>query len=255
MADGLSDLEASAQTCQDVLLVLIAKSPLAHNVAIKGGVVMKHLSGDNRRATQDFDFDFIRYSIEDNAIRQFIDALSSVTSNITIAITKDIEELKHQSYSGKRVHIRLTDSAGTGINTKLDIGVHKKAEISQDEYCFTLDKADGSVTLLVNSKEQIVVEKLQSLIKLGPFSTRYKDIYDMYYLLEIEGVDRSRFDALIASEILQDPAYRENTASDIHKRLENTLTNRRFVDAITRSKKNWLDVSYDDLTKSLLEKI
>jgi hypothetical protein len=29
------------------------------NVTIKGGVVMQHLSGDSRRATQDFDFDFI----------------------------------------------------------------------------------------------------------------------------------------------------------------------------------------------------
>jgi predicted nucleotidyltransferase component of viral defense system len=59
--EGLGYLDASARTCQDVLLALIAKSPLSRNVTIKGGVVMQHLSKDNRRATQDLDFDFIQY--------------------------------------------------------------------------------------------------------------------------------------------------------------------------------------------------
>ncbi len=36
--------------------------------------------------------------------------------------------------------------------------------------------------MLINSDEQILAEKLRSLLKFGPFSTRYKDVYDMYYL-------------------------------------------------------------------------
>ena len=59
LADGFSYLDAGARTCQDIILSLIAKSALVDNVTIKGGVVMQHLSGDSRRATQDFDFDFI----------------------------------------------------------------------------------------------------------------------------------------------------------------------------------------------------
>ena len=27
----------------------------------------------------------------------------------------------------------------------------------------------------------MLAEKLRSLLKFGPFSTRYKDVYDMYY--------------------------------------------------------------------------
>ena len=34
-------------------------------------------------------------------------------------------------------------------------------------------------TRVVNSKEQIFVEKLKSLLKLGVVSTRYKDVYDL----------------------------------------------------------------------------
>ena len=35
--------------------------------------------------------------------------------------------------------------------------------------------------MLINSDEQMLAEKLRSLLKFGPFSTRYKDVYDMYY--------------------------------------------------------------------------
>lgn len=42
--------------------------------------------------------------------------------------------------------------------TKLDIGVHKNFDIEQDEYCFDLNNIKESVTLLINSKEQIFTE-------------------------------------------------------------------------------------------------
>ena len=73
-----SAANASSRACQDVLLSKIAKSQLSKNVTIKGGVIISHLSKDKRRATRDFDLDFIRYSLDDDSIRQFIDKLDSV---------------------------------------------------------------------------------------------------------------------------------------------------------------------------------
>ena len=172
LAEGFSYLDASSRTCQDVILALIAQSPLVNNVTIKGGVVMQHLSGDSRRATQDIDLDFIRYSLIENSIRAFITKLSAQSNDIGISILSAMEELKHQDYKGKRVYIRMTDSDGTSIDTKLDIGVHKDINIEQGVYCFDLGKLDDSVTLLINTKEQIFVEKLKVLLRLGNLSTR-----------------------------------------------------------------------------------
>ena len=45
-----------------------SKSSLNRNVTIKGGVVMRSLSGEIRRATQDIDLDFIRYSISEEGL-------------------------------------------------------------------------------------------------------------------------------------------------------------------------------------------
>jgi hypothetical protein len=45
---------------------------MARNATIKGGVVMRSLSKNARRAMQDIDLDFIRYSISDESIRQHV---------------------------------------------------------------------------------------------------------------------------------------------------------------------------------------
>lgn len=62
--DGYTEINAEARVCQDIVLKAIANSSLNRNVTIKGGVVMRSISGDSRRATQDMDFDFIRYSLD-----------------------------------------------------------------------------------------------------------------------------------------------------------------------------------------------
>jgi hypothetical protein len=250
--DGLGYLDASARTCQDVLLALMAASPLARNVTIKGGVVLQHLSRDSRRATQDIDFDFIRYSIDNDSIRRFIKVLDQASDDVTLAITGAIEELRHQDYSGKRVRLRISDSVGTAIDTKLDIGVHKDADFSQEEYCFELGGMADSVTLLVNSKAQIVVEKLRSLLRIGAFSTRYKDVFDLYYLLVIEHVDVAALAKLMRKHIFEDDGFRENSMADVHRRLANVLNSPQFVSRITSSKKNWIEIPYEVVAEEVL---
>lgn len=73
-----------------------------------------------------------------------------------------LKKLHHQLYDGKRVNISIIDNYNNYLETKLDIGVHKYFELEQDEYIFDFDIFDGSVSLLINSPEQIVCEKLKS---------------------------------------------------------------------------------------------
>ena len=85
--------------------------------------------------TCDIDPDFIHYSLDEKSIRRFVDALNCL-QGISISVDGSIEELKHQDYHGKCVHIRITDGFGTSITTKMDIGVHRHFELEQDEFCF-----------------------------------------------------------------------------------------------------------------------
>ena len=242
--EGYSEINAEARVCQDIILKAIAKSQLNRNVTIKGGVVMRSISGDARRATQDMDFDFIRYSLSEEAIRVFIQKLNCL-DGITITITGDIEELSQQEYRGKRVYVNISDNSGNTFMSKIDLGVHKNMQIEQDEYCFDLCMDDVGASLLINSKEQIFAEKLRSLLRFGPVSTRYKDIFDMYYLTEY--VDKDRLKECIETYIFSDSDMRETTMNDVISRIEATFKNRLYRNNIERaSRANWLDVSVDN---------
>ena len=180
---GYKRIEASSKVCQDIILNKISECDFKNNITIKGGVVMHNISKDVRRATRDLDLDFIKYSLADDAIINFISKLNKVNDGIIITIIGNIEKLHHQDYDGKRLNISLKDNYNNIIDTKLDIGVNKFLELEQEEMCFDLSMLDNEITLLANSCEQIFSEKLKSLLKFGIRSTRYKDIFDFYYLI------------------------------------------------------------------------
>src|SRR5699024_1244609 len=129
---------------------------------------------------------------------------------ISIEIVGKIEKLHHQDYDGKRVNIRLIDSNEFIINTKLDIGVHKLFDIEQDNYCFDLGIFKENVNLLINSRKQIFAEKLKSLLKFGITSTRYKDVFDFYYLINNEKLDKNKLLKYIDILIFEDSLMKEN---------------------------------------------
>lgn len=96
--EGYSEANAQARVCQDIILYGISKGSLSRNVTIKSGVVMRNISKDARRATQDIDLDFIRYPISDEAIESFVGWLY-LNEGIHISLKKPIIELNH-----RRVH-------------------------------------------------------------------------------------------------------------------------------------------------------
>ena len=199
--DGYSEVNSEARVCQDIVLKAISQGSLNRNITVKGGVVMRSITGDSRRATQDMDLDFIRYSLSDDSIRTFIDKLNCL-DGITIRIDGDITELSQQEYNGKRVMVIIEDDTGHSLKSKIDLGVHKQVQIEQDEYCFDVCLDDVGASLLINSKEQIFAEKLRSLLKFGPLSTRYKDIFDLCYLTD--HVEKKRLQGCLDTYIFND---------------------------------------------------
>lgn len=216
---------------------------------------MHSISKDLRRATRDMDLDFIKYSLEDNSIIRFIEELSNVDDGIKIKIEGEIKELHHQDYDGKRVNIELFDKYGNKLKTKLDIGVHKLLDIKQDEYCFDLSIINKNANLLINSKEQIFVEKIKSLLKLGFRSTRYKDLFDFYYLINKTELDKEKLMNCFNILIFKDETMRENNIEDVVNRLQMTFNSNAYRNHLSNPKNNWLDITVDDAIMSVLKYI
>ena len=242
-ADGYLDDNAEAKVCQDIVLKALSESSLCGNATIKGGVVMRSITGDSRRATQDMDIDFIRYSLEDDSIRAFIRTLDCLP-DIHITQTGRITELKQQDYHGKRVFVRISDSTGDTIESKIDLGVHKHLQIEQEEYCFEIGCYDDGANLLINSKEQMFAEKLRSLLKFGPNSTRFKDIFDMCYLSE--HVDIPGLKNCLREFIFDDSGMRENDIGDVQERVRRTFASKNYVKRLAGSRHNWLGIDIQE---------
>jgi len=250
--EGYTNANASAKVCQDIILNEIAQSAYFKNVTIKGGVVMHSISKDLRRATIDIDLDFIKYSLEDSSIVNFIRKLNNNKDNIQIEIEGKIEKLHHQDYDGKRVNVKIINEKGNSIHTKLDIGVHKNFDIEQEEYCFDLNNINTSVKLLINSKEQIFLEKLKSLLKFGIISTRYKDIFDFYYLINNTDLDKNKFLKYIDEIIFKDEDMQVTSVDEIIQKLNLVLNNKRYIKNLKEAKNNWLNLPVRDVIDSII---
>lgn len=249
---GYEEIDALSKVSQDIILLKISKSNIKNHITVKGGVVMHNISKDKRRATRDIDIDFIRYSLDDESIINFINMLNKLNDGITIKIVGKITKLHHQDYDGKRVNIILFDSYNNQINSKLDIGVHKQFDIKQDNYCFDLNIINQNISLLINSKEQIFVEKLKSLLKFGIRSTRYKDIFDFYYLINNEQLDYNKLLKYIDILIFKDKFMHEETIDDVINVITNIFNNKRYQRMLNVADNNWLELPADKVIKNIL---
>ena len=247
--EGLTRELAASRVCQDIVLKAIAEGPLSRNVTIKGGVVMRSLTKNNRRATRDIDLDFIHYSLDDDAIREFIKRLNCI-DGIKIDMADTITELKHQDYHGKSIEVKITDKYGNTIKSKIDIGVHKHMEIEQDEYCFDVCLDDSGATLLKNTVEQSFVEKLRSLPKFGANSRRYRDIYDMFYLKDVATDEKMA--EMIRILVFDDPEMFEKKMSDIIKRLNKTFKDEQYLSRVSASRQRWIDNDIHEITDGIV---
>jgi predicted nucleotidyltransferase component of viral defense system len=248
-AAGYSPRKADAKVAHDLVLKAIEAAGFHDKVTIKGGVVMSGITDAVRRATMDMDFDFLGYSIGDASIRRFVQRLNRV-AGCEVKIDGAIQELRQSEYKGKRVILVLTDDAGRSIKTKVDIGVHGNTSIAQVDFRFKVITDDEGVVLLVNPNEQIFVEKLKSLLRLGVVSTRYKDVYDMFYLC-------NRLDADVLREylrmcIFEDEGMIENDTSAIERRLARIFANKTFLKRLANPDYAWLDEPVESVVGALM---
>ncbi len=239
-----------ARVFQDLVMDAISKGPYSKNITVKGGVLMRELSHSARRATMDIDMDFMHFPLTDEGISRFVDSLN-VLSGISFRIVGSIEDLNQQDYKGKRVHVDVFDAEGFSISSKIDLGVHKDLTIGQIPVCFDVCCDEESATLLANSPEQVFAEKLKSLLRFGPASTRYKDVFDLYYLSNY--VDAPLLNDYLDKLIFSDRTIFERNKADLYRRVKSTFQNPIYQRLISTSRNaKWIDVSTEEAMAKVL---
>ena len=125
----------------------------------------------------------------------------------------------------------------------------------QEKYCFELDVLNKSVTLFINSMEQMFSEKLKSLVKFGSLSTRYKDVFDSYYLINFGNLDRNKLEEYVSAIIFSDETLNTYSFDDIYNKISLVFNNKRFIFNLSNVKVNWLDVPIKEVISCILNYI
>ena len=100
--------------------------------------------------------------------------------------------------------------------------------------------------------EQIFTEKLKSLLRFRIASTRYKDIFDFYYLINDKDFNKEKCLNYINKLIFSDNSLGVNDISNLYKILDRTLNNTQFKNMLKQANNNWLGLSIDDVINSIL---
>ena len=92
---------------------------------------------------------------------------------------------------------------------------------------------------------------MRSLLKFGVFSTRYKDIYDMYY--QCGKMNIRMLTHCLQTFILDDSGMRENSIDEIVKRVESVFGDDTYRQRVDKSDKRWLDDDINNVFNRIVE--
>ena len=98
-----------------------------------------------------------------------------------------------------------------------------------------------------------MAEKLRSLLRFGSISTRYKDIYDIYY--HCDHVDKEKLKECLAVYIFDDGKMREKNMNDIVKRISRTFRDPVFKNSTDKSPRRWIDDDIDLIMEHILDSL
>lgn len=114
---------------------------------------------------------------------------------------------------------------------------------------FVMAMDEAGASLLINSNEQMFVEKLRSLLRFGFISTRYKDIYDMYYLSD--KLNPERLTLCLETYIFKDPRMREKDIAEIIRRVSIVFADRSYQSRLASTDQRWLDEDVPKVLKQI----
>jgi len=88
------------------------------------------------------------------------------------------------------------------------------------------------------------------LLKFGTFSSRYKDVFDIYYLLGF--VDKEKLKKCFLTYIFDDSAMRENDMQEVYRRVRMVFSDRTYVRNLKTVDNNWLGEDVEVVLNGIL---
>ncbi len=96
------------------------------------------------------------------------------------------------------------------------------------------------------------MEKIIPIIKFGSLSTRYKDYYDLYWLIKNGNLDRNKVIKIMNDKIFNIGINNISSINELINLIENILSNKKYLEKLNNRKNNWMEINNIELKKEII---
>ena len=170
----------------DRFLERLSCSKYKDNFIIKGGILVTSMVGISLRSTMDIDATIKNLNLSEDDILKVVKDITNIflDDNISFEIKGVQTIMDNFEYPGVRIEMNaLIDKMTTPL--KLDISTNDVITPREIEYAYNLLIEDRKISLWAYNLETILAEKLETILSRNVLSTRLRDYYDVYTLMNI----------------------------------------------------------------------
>lgn len=170
------------------LLERISISKYKDNFILKGGMLISAMLGIDNRTTMDMDTTIKGLPLTKDNITNIMDEICNIEidDNVTLKINKVELIREDDDYGGYRITFEAKYNNEMPVIMKIDITTGDKITYKEIEYSFTLMLEDRKIQIWSYNVETIIAEKFEAIVKRGVLSTRIRDYYDVYMLINTQ---------------------------------------------------------------------
>lgn len=166
------------------VLMRLEKSKYRNNIILKGGVLLSSIIGEDLRTTKDIDTTLKSLPLNIDSVRNIFEEILSIDieDNINFEIV-NIKDIRLESvYGGFRINVKGTFDK-IRANFFIEITAGDIITPREVKYKYNSIFEDKKINIMAYNIETIIAEKFESIISKNITTTRAKDFYDLYVLM------------------------------------------------------------------------
>ncbi len=241
----------------ECVLERISVSKFADNLILKGGMLIASLVGINNRTTMDMDTTIKGYPFTEQVIRKIITEICAIKrrDGVTLAFSHLNTIRADDQYGGYRGTI-IAEFESIRTPLKIDITVGDILTPNAVRYSYPAIFKEKNIEIWAYNLETVLAEKVETILRRSVLSTRPRDYYDVYCIMNTR---QSKIDRTVFSNALYATAQHRGSFAAIKDK--ESILNTIQADATMRRRwqryceENYFakGIKFDKVIASILE--